>query len=242
MAEGDADGDFRARLYGSYVSGFKQPPEVARAAPDLRHHVVARLPGDRGISILDLGCGPGHLVALLQREGYGRVVGIDTSAEQVAAAHADGVTSVRRADALEFLRSGERFDAIIAIDVLEHFEPPAVLELLDAIAAALNPGGRLIFRAPNADGPFFGRYLYGDFTHGTAFTRSSVEQIMGATGFTDVEVFAAGPVAHGIVSLVRSLLWKLLASLLRAYLAVETGVPRGHVLTQNLIAVGRRPV
>ena len=237
-----ADGDFRERLYGSYVSGFRRPPDLGRAAPDLRHHVISRLPTDRGIRILDLGCGPGHLVALLQSEGYSHPLGIDTSAEQVAAAHAAGVANVRQADALDFLTSGERFDAIVAMDVLEHFDPPGVLRLLDAIAAALNPGGRLIFRSPNADGPFFGRYRYGDFTHGTAFTASSVDQVLTATGFTDIEVFPAEPVPHGVVSFIRYLLWKVIAILLRAYLAVETGEPRGHILTQNLVALGRKPV
>jgi 2-polyprenyl-3-methyl-5-hydroxy-6-metoxy-1,4-benzoquinol methylase len=142
------------------------------------------------------------LVALLQREGYRHVVGIDASSEQVTKAQEDGVTSAHQADALEFLGSGGLFPAIIAIDVLEHFDQPGVLRLLDAIATALHPGGRLIIRSPNAGSPFFGRYRYGDFTHGIAFTASSVHQVLSATGFTDVEVFPTEPVPHGVVSLV----------------------------------------
>ena len=140
-----------------------------------------------------LDSGPGHLVALLQREGYRHVVGIDASSEQVAKAHADGLASVRRADALDFLGSGTRFDAIIAIDVLEHFDQPGVLRLLDAIAAALQPGGRIVMRSPNAGSPFFGRYRYGDFTHGTAFTASSVDQVLSATGSPTSRCFPPSP-------------------------------------------------
>jgi len=233
--------DFRERLYDSYVSDFKGEGDAARAAPDLRRHIVSRLPADRGARVLDLGCGPGHLVALLGSEGYSNVVGIDTSAEQVEAALSNGAGDVRRADALEFLASGERFDAIIAVDVLEHFDQAGVLRLLDAIGGALRPGGMLVFRSPNAGSPFFGRYRYGDLTHGIAFTASSANQVLAAAGFTDVRVYPTDPAPHGPVSLARHVLWKGVALLLRAYLAIETGEPRGHVLTQNLVAVGRRP-
>jgi SAM-dependent methyltransferase len=240
MSTGNADAEFRERLYGSYVSGFTGTPERSGAAPDLRHHVISRLPADREARVLDLGCGSGQLVALLHREGYGRVVGIDASSEQVAEARANGLTGVRQADAFDFLESGEVFDAIIAIDVLEHFDQPGVLRLLDAIAGALHPGGRLIFRSPNAGSPFFGRYRYGDLTHGTAFTASSVNQVLSATGFTDVEVFPTEPVPHGVVSFARLVLWKLITLVLSGYLAIESGEPRGHILTQNLVAVARK--
>ncbi len=236
----DTHDDFRARLYDSYVSGFKDAPDPSRAAADLRHHVVSRLPADREARILDLGAGAGHFVALLHEEGYRNVVGIDASPEQVAEARANDLLAVEEADALDFLASGRRFDAIVAIDVLEHFDPPGVLRLLDAIAAALHPGGRFVMRSPNAGSPFFGRLRYGDFTHGTAFTSLSVRQVLSASGFTGIEVFATEPVPHGFVSGVRLLLWKLIASILRGYLAVETGEPRGHILTQNLVAVGRK--
>ena len=232
--------DFRERLYSSYVSTFKGTPVQPSTDPDLRHHIVSHLPAGRDARILDLGCGPGDLVALLGSEGYRDVTGIDGSAEQVAAAHARGLVNVRQADAVEFLAEGGPFDAIVAIDVLEHFDEPGVLRLLDAIAAALAPGGRLVMRSANAGSPFFGRYRYGDLTHGIAFTASSVRQVLGATGFTDVQVFPRDPVPHGAVSLVRTLLWKVLSALLKGYLAIETGEPRGHVVTQNLVAVARR--
>jgi len=35
-------------------------------------------------------------------------------------------------------------------------------------------------------------------------------------------------------------LWKVLALLGRLYLVVETGVTRGHVLTQNVVAVAHK--
>lgn len=232
--------DFRARLYGSYVSGFKGTPDLRRADPDLTRHVVSRLPAQRDARILDLGCGPGHLVALMERNGYTHVLGIDASSEQVDQATAAGLSNVHQADAVEFLESQPPFDAIVAVDVLEHFDQPGVLQMLDAIAAALRPGGRLIMRSPNAASPFFGRYRYGDFTHGTAFTATSVHQVLGATGFDQIEVFPTDPVPHGFLSLARSILWKGVASMLRVLLAIETGEVRGHVLTQNLVAVGRR--
>jgi hypothetical protein len=40
---------------------------------------------------------------------------------------------------------------------------------------------------------------------------------------------------------VRWALWRGIRALLVAYLAVETGVVRGHILSQNLIAVASKP-
>jgi len=115
-----------------------------------------------------------------------------------------------------------------------------VLPALDAILVGLRPGGRLVARVPNAEGPFGARTRYADFTHGTAFTQRSIRQVLAASGFDTISVHPTEPVAHGLLSLIRFGLWKVLALLGRLYLVVETGVTRGHVLTQNVVAVAHK--
>ena len=53
-------------------------------------------------------------------------------------------------------------------------------------------------------------------------------------------MYPTDPQPHGIVSGVRLVIWQITRAGLTLALAVETGQLRGHVLTQNLIAVGFR--
>jgi cyclopropane fatty-acyl-phospholipid synthase-like methyltransferase len=228
-------------MYAGYVTTHLGEPDYAQAAPPLKAHICAHLPTDRRARILDLGCGSGLLIQVMRNLGYSNVTGVDGSPEQVGLARRRGIEGIEEGQVVDYLaRRPESFDAILAIDLLEHFTPPEVLEVADLIRAALVPGGLLIVRSPNADGPFGSRPRYWDFTHHLAFTPQSVRQALETVGFTDVSVYPTTPVAHGLKSAVRLLLWRALSSLLRLYLATETGVARGHILTQNLVAVARR--
>ena len=65
----------------------------------------------------------------------------------------------------------------------------------------------------------------------------SLSQLTLASGFKSVAFFEDAPVAHGLKSGVRLVLWKLIRAVLRFYLTVETGSPQQPVLTQNMLAV-----
>lgn len=233
---------YRARLYEGYVTTNLGEQDWSRAAPGLRRDVLRHLPTDRGDPILDLGAGHGDLVAVLREAGYRSVSGVDGSAEQVALARRMGRPEVEHDDVFEYLatRPGA-FAAIVAVDVLEHFDKDEVLALLDAIWRSLRPGGRLVIRSCNGSGPFAGRIRYADFTHELAFTQASISQVLRATGFADIRVLPNEPAPHGVVSAARLVVWRLFAAMLSVGLIAETGVVRGHILTQNLVAVGIKP-
>ena len=241
---GSSGGDearVRERLYDSYRSTHAEHEPRGLGAPALRRNVIARLPADRRARILDIGCGDGELLLLMRAHGYTEVEGIDVSGEQVESARARGLDVVR-ADAMTFLRSRpQRYDAICAIDLIEHFEKPDVVRLLELVAASLKPGGTLVAQVPNGESPFFGRYRYGDFTHGTAFTSRSIRQIAANTGFAIVEAYPCEPVPHGARSLLRLAAWRAIAAVLKGMLLAETGVARGHIVTQNLVFTARTP-
>ena len=78
----------------------------------------------RGLRVLDVGCGGGLLAEALARLGA-RVVGIDASAGNVAAARlhaaAEGVVvEYRLGEPTTALREEERFDVVLALEVVEH--------------------------------------------------------------------------------------------------------------------------
>lgn len=94
--------------------------------------------------LLELGCAEGALGAALETRGI-RVTGVeaDEFAANVARTRLSRVLPLRIEDALPRL-SGERFDVIVAADVLEHLEDPwAVLAALRSLAPTL------VFSLPN---------------------------------------------------------------------------------------------
>lgn len=103
---------------------------------------------DRG-PVLDIGCGRGELVGTLNAEGI-EAEGIDLDAESVEEAVAHG-RKVRRADAIETLRTAApaSLGTIISLQVVEHLQLDALLELLELAVQRLRPGGLFIAETPN---------------------------------------------------------------------------------------------
>jgi 2-polyprenyl-6-hydroxyphenyl methylase / 3-demethylubiquinone-9 3-methyltransferase len=99
-----------------------------------------------GLRILDIGCGGGLIAEPLARLGA-VVTGIDAaeSSIAVARAHARGMgleIDYRAATAEELSAAGERFDAVLALEVVEHVADRSLF--LEAVAALVRPGGALI--------------------------------------------------------------------------------------------------
>jgi 2-polyprenyl-6-hydroxyphenyl methylase / 3-demethylubiquinone-9 3-methyltransferase len=100
----------------------------------------------KDLRMLDIGCGGGILSEPLTRLGA-RMVGADPSQENIdaAAAHAEqsGVTVDYRATTAEQLAAdGERFDVVLAMEVVEHVAD--VKSFVATCASMVNPGGLMI--------------------------------------------------------------------------------------------------
>ncbi len=98
-----------------------------------------------GLRILDVGCGGGLLSEPLARLGA-RVVGIDASPGNLAAARlhaaAKGVSvDYRLGDPAQTLAPEERFDVVLALEVVEHVSD--VSAFAEAVARRVAPGGLL---------------------------------------------------------------------------------------------------
>jgi SAM-dependent methyltransferase len=144
---------------------------------------------------------------------------------------------------MEFLRAlpDDSQDVVIAFDVIEHFTRSELLPFTDEVRRVLRKDGRWLIHAPNGESPFIGRIFHGDFTHEQAFTQNSLKQLLFASQFSSVQCFEDLPIAHGLKSGVRRVLWKAIRSVLRFCIVAETGdAATSHILSQNFLTVARR--
>jgi cyclopropane fatty-acyl-phospholipid synthase-like methyltransferase len=232
---------FRDRLYSAYASQHAGRGDDEAAAMIYRRDIRPALPRPGDGPVADLGCGQGALVRLMLADGFD-AEGIDISSEQVRLAHESGTARVRHGDFRDLLRARPgRYAAITATDVLEHLAKPEVLATFDLVAEALASGGAFIARVPNAVSPLGGYIRDGDFTHESSFTVRSVRQLAAAAGLVVTEVRACPPVVHGLASAARAALWQPFSLAFRLALAAESGVLRGHIVTQNFTFTARKP-
>ena len=240
---------YRRRIYAAYVSGREQslaPGTIAGLRPRIpyfRALVRRHFPADPNASILELGCGHGALLHVLQVAGYRNARGVDGSPEQVAAARRLGIDGVAEGDLVRTLADtpATSLDVVVVFDVIEHFGKEELLPIVDAVHRVLRPGGIWVIHVPNCEGPFGAYSRYSDFTHELAFSRFSLSQLLRASGFAPVVCYEDRPVPHGPISAMRAVGWMIIRTALLAYVAVETGSwDRGAVFTQNMLAVARR--
>lgn len=232
--------ELRSRLYESYASQHAGDSGGEAASLIYRRDIRPLLPLPTAGPVVDIGCGQGDLVRLLQADGF-YAEGIDVSPEQVTLAQAAGVSHIRQGDFRAILAAlPAHYAAITATDFLEHLTKPEVLQTFDDVAAALVPGGVFVARVPNAVSPLGGHIMDDDFTHQTSFTARSIRQLAAAAGFESVLVRSSSPVVHGPTSAGRAMLWQVVSACYRIALATETGEPRGHIVTQNLMFAARK--
>ncbi len=198
------------------------------------------LPKDKKARILDVGCGNGGFVYWLQKHGYSNAEGADISEEQVELSKKLGVENIHLSDITDFLRNKEHiYDLIFARDLLEHFTKDELLDIIELIYKSLNTGGIFVAQTINAENLLWGRLRHGDFTHELAFTKDSIRQLLKVCGFTNIKVCPQRPVIRGLKSLIRYLLWMLFEIMLRIFLTIEIGMPKG-IFTQNIIVYAKK--
>lgn len=135
---------------------------TAQIAAEFGHELKENKPFAQ-LRVADIGCGGGLLSEPLSRLGA-RVTGVDAGAENIAVAelHASqmGLKIDYRATTAEALEdAGERFDAVIAMEIVEHVADPAAF--LATCAALLRPGGLLIVSTLNRTAKSFGAAIIG---------------------------------------------------------------------------------
>jgi SAM-dependent methyltransferase len=144
--------------------------------------------------IVDLGCGRGEWLKLLERSGF-TALGVETSPAMLEHCLSQGLNVVA-ADAVEWLKAQPEgsLSAVTAFHVLEHLPFAALLELVQAAHHALRAGGIAIFETPNPENVLVGSHtFYHDPTHRHPLTPTLLEFVLNYVGFSRVVIERLNP-------------------------------------------------
>jgi trans-aconitate 2-methyltransferase len=107
--------------------------------------------GARALDILDVGCGPGNSTAVLADSfPGGRLLGMDSSAEMIAAAQATGLAAEWQVADAAAWEPDRRFDLVFSNAVLQWLPDQAAV--LGRLWSWLKPGGVLAVQVPGNGG------------------------------------------------------------------------------------------
>jgi len=142
------------------------------------------------LRILDFGCGMGFFLNFLKNAGYQNLAGFELDSGQAEAGRQLGLKVDQNDSPSAWLKCcTDKFDAIFAIDVLEHVPPEELQSTLVAMRRLLTKGGVLIATVPNANASSAGRWRYIDWTHKVSFTEHSLAHVLRLSGFEVEGVF-----------------------------------------------------
>lgn len=151
-----------------------------------RRRIVAALierfaPKTRPLRILEVGCGTGSNIALLQRFGTVDAIEPDDAARAFAANRTGlAIKGGYLPDGVVLADGG--YDLIVLLDVLEHI--PDDRAALGGLAAKLAPGGRLLLTVPALPSLWSGHDVA--HHHQRRYTARALEAVVRAAGFRPI--------------------------------------------------------
>lgn len=197
------------------------------AGASVAHHLAQRIDLAHK-TVLDFGCGPGHLFPHLVRAApTARYFGVDFSPRSVD--ELDRTWGHHRqylgSSALSFpVTLDRRFDVVVCCEVIEHLDDVMLDKVSTALSQLLRPGGRLYLTTPNSEDLSAQQVMCPDcggrfhrWQHQRAWTARSLAAHFsryGLTGHrTEALTYTASPVRGQVETTVRRLLRQSLPNL-----------------------------
>lgn len=144
---------------------------------------------ERGSKIVDVGCGEGVFLELLETSGF-EGLGIDSSEAMVSRAREKGL-EVEHADLGDALKNKEaEYGGVFCAHVIEHLPPRKALEFISDAVRALRSGGTLVVVTPNfRDIDVMSEKFWLDITHVRPYPLRLLREMF---EYFDLAVIAAG--------------------------------------------------
>ncbi|HWR50266.1 MAG TPA: methyltransferase domain-containing protein [Bryobacteraceae bacterium] len=188
-------------LYAKFEDVFRGARE------DIKERVRVYVPvlseagiGGPDMPVLDIGCGRGEWLELLNENGI-QARGVDANRAMVARCELLGLP-VAEADGIDYLKSlpADSLGAVTVFHVVEHLQFEQLLDLLDEAARVLKPGGVAIFETPNPGNVLVGASnFYTDPTHRNPLPQRLLQFLAEARGFSRVDTMALHPYPNDVL-------------------------------------------
>ncbi len=151
------------------------------------------------IDVLDLGCGRGEWLELLQqklsRTQNWHLLGVDNNSNMVQYCQQAGL-QVIQADVRQYLlqQANASIAVISAFHLIEHLPFHDLLSLFEECNRVLKPGGMILFETPNPENVLVGSHtFYHDPTHNNPLTPTAMSFLARYTGFTQIQIKRLNP-------------------------------------------------
>lgn len=191
----------------------------------------------KNVCVLEIGPGFGEFVEYCAERGIKKIDIVERDKSVIA--FLKKTYKIRNIflnhDIWEIDKKLDMYDVIMMTQVLEHISQKDHVNVLQTLYKHLNINGVLIITVPNIGNPLAVFERYYDYTHQTAFTEHSLEQMVDFANLKNVQMalqpFRIPP--HSLVNRVRSILQSLLHLFFKFLYIVNGGVyPR--ILTTNI--------
>jgi SAM-dependent methyltransferase len=150
------------------------------------------LPSDNKSQILDIGFGSGWFLGACLKLGYTNLSGADFGIENKRhiADWKKGTITLHEieTDLGTFLsHHPEQYDFIHMSHVIEHIPKYSLFWAVDALYQAMKPGGMLLLRTPNMEGPTPNSSLYVTLAHEYGFCGGNLQSLLDICCFDDIQ-------------------------------------------------------
>jgi 2-polyprenyl-3-methyl-5-hydroxy-6-metoxy-1,4-benzoquinol methylase len=183
---------------GYYDSAFRRQRGIQSKWHHLKfRRVVREVSGYH--RVLDVGCGPGTLLGILGDDHLS--VGTDVSQQQIEYArqvYGSAHRSFFDCTPSQLPDDLEPFDAITAVELIEHLSPDLVEDTIRQATERLRPGGKLVLTTPNFKSVWplierivnrFGEVEY-RFQHINKYSHARLRGLLDGLELQDIEVTA----------------------------------------------------
>ena len=138
------------------------------------------LPRDLNSEIVDLGCSTGQIIGWLQSIGYQNASGVDSDFDSISFGLKEGIKNLYENNIFQHLESlqNESVDLFILRDITEHFSKKDFERILKLLENKLKLNGLVWIQTPNAISPASNFMMYGDWTHESLVSPTSIRQLV----------------------------------------------------------------
>ncbi len=128
---------------------------------------------DKESSVLDVACGLGDKMLLLQNCGYSNLLGVEINDSSIRVCKQKGLNVSSFSD-FEADKNSDNYDVILMSHIIEHFEYRELIEFMETYLQCLKPDGLLIIVTPVLHSCF-----YDAFDHVKPYSHIGIMDIFG---------------------------------------------------------------